>query len=243
MSLRLRQPLGGILLGAAAWVIAGQAHAAGEGAYHMEILLDRFDGGAWHAVDPGLVLEHSDRVRFRFRTNFDGYLYVLNQSTSGKYEQLFPREETGQDNRIRSGSEYLVPATNTLFRIDGPAGYETVYWLVSPVRLTDNSTQSAAPPALPHHAPAPASTDRKPSSPTLTPRCDDSILRSRGDCIDSGAGLKLVPRDGQLPQNLTGAAGKNSQDLLLLRQKDASVVSSPVPLDGPVIYEFQLAHK
>lgn len=236
MSLRLRQPLGAILLGATAWAMTGQAHAAGEGAYHMEILLDRFDGGAWHAVDPGLVLEHSDRVRFRFRTNFDGYLYVLNQSTSGKYEQLFPREETGQDNRIRSGNEYLVPATNTLFRIDGPAGYEIVYWLVSPVRLTDSSTQSAPPPA-------PASADRKPSSPTLIPRCDDSILRSRGDCIDSGAGLKLVPRDGQLPQNLAGAAGKNPQDLLLLRQKDASVVSSPAPLDGPVIYEFQLAHK
>jgi hypothetical protein len=242
MSARLKQPLRGILLGAAVWVLAGQAHAADEGAYHMEILLDRFVDGVWHPVDPGLVLEHSDRVRFRFRTNFDGYLYVLNQSSSGKYERLFPREETGQDNQIRSGHEYLVPATNTLFRIDGPAGYETVYWLVSPVRLADGSTESAAPPALVPPALTPG-TVRKPSSPTLIPRCDDSILRSRGDCIDNGAGLKLIPRDGQLPQNLAGAAGKNPQDLLLLRQKEASVVSSPVPLDGPVIYEFQLAHK
>ena len=39
-------------------------------------------------------------MRFRFRTNFDGYLYVTNLGTSGKYEQLFPRQETGQDNRI-----------------------------------------------------------------------------------------------------------------------------------------------
>jgi hypothetical protein len=237
MSVRTRQPLQAILLGAAVWMLAGQGYAAGEGAYHMEIRLDRYLDGAWHAVDPGLVLEHSDRVRFRFRTNFNGYLYVLNQSSSGKYERLFPREETGQDNRILSGNEYLVPSTNTLFRIDGPAGYEVVYWLVSPVRLTDGSTESAAP-----HSPAP-DTFRRPSSPTLIPRCDDSILRSRGDCIDNGAGLKLVPRDGQLPQNLAGAAGKNSQDLLLLREKETSVVSSPVPLDGPVIYEFQLAHK
>jgi hypothetical protein len=76
----------------------------------MEILLDRLEGDAWRAIDPGLVLERSDRVRFRFRTNFDGYLYVLNQSTSGKYEQLFPRQETGQNNRIEAGKQYQVPA-------------------------------------------------------------------------------------------------------------------------------------
>jgi Domain of unknown function (DUF4384) len=221
-------------LAALACALGVSSHAAGDGGYRMEIMLDRLDAGAWHAVDPGLVLDHSDRVRFRFRTNFDGYLYVLNQSTSGNYEQLFPREETGQDNHVRSGNEYLVPATDTLFRIDGPAGYEIVYWLVSPVRLS-NGFRSAPPP--------PRSPGEKTAPPTLLPRCDDSILRSRGDCIDNGAGLKLVPRDGQLPQNLAGAAPQKPQDLLLLRQKEASVVSSPVPLDGPVIYEFHLAHR
>ena len=80
-----------------------------QGAHRMEILLERLDGDTWHTIDPGLVLAQGDRVRFRFRTNFDGYLYVMNQSTSGKYEQLFPREETGQDNRIAAGKEYQVP--------------------------------------------------------------------------------------------------------------------------------------
>jgi Domain of unknown function (DUF4384) len=222
-------------LGSLACALCSQSRA-GEGAYRMEILLDRLDAGAWHAVDPGLVLEHSDRVRFRFRTNFDGYLYVLNQSTSGKYEQLFPREETGQDNRVRAGSEYQVPATNTLFRIDGPAGHEIVYWLVSPVRLSEGLERPSPPPQK-------GAAGKPPSAPALIPRCDDSILRARGDCIDNGAGLKLVPRDGQLPPSLAGAAGQNSKDLLLLRQKDTSVVSSPGPLDGPVIYEFHLAHR
>jgi hypothetical protein len=185
----------------------------------MEILLDRFEGGSWKPVDPGLVLDHADRVRFRFRSNFDGYLYVLNRGTSGKSEQLFPRAETGQQNVIRSGQEYQVPATDTLFRIDGPAGYEVVYWLVSPVRLAEG---------LSHLGPTPA------KAPALQPRCDDAILRARGDCIDSAAGVKLTPRD--LPS-------RNAQDLLLMRQKDASVVASPVPLDRPVIYEFHLAHR
>ena len=77
----------------------------------------------------------------------------------------------------------------------------------------------------------------------LAPRCDDTILRARGDCIDNGAGLKLIPRDAQLPQNLAGAASHTPEDLLVLRQKDASVVSSPAPLPGPVVYEFRLAHR
>ena len=113
----------------------------------MEIMLDRFDGGSWHSIDPGLVLEQADRVRFRFRTNFDGYLYVMNQSTSGKYEQLFPREETGQDNRIVAGKEYQIPATASVFRIAGPAGHEVVYWLITPARLTDGPPRYSAPPA------------------------------------------------------------------------------------------------
>ena len=203
-----------------------------QSAQRMEIMLDRFEGGAWHSIDPALVLEQADRVRFRFRSSFDGYLYVMNQSTSGKYEQLFPRDETGQDNRIVAGKEYQIPATASVFRIAGPAGHEVVYWLITPARLTDGVPRYSAPPSGKSVAP-----------PTLIPRCDDAILRSRGDCIDHSAGPKLVPRDVDLPQNLAGAAGQNPNNLLFLRQKDTSVISSPTPLAGPVIYEFRLAHK
>ena len=209
-----------------------QSRTMTEGAHRMEIMLERLDGGTWRTIDPGLVLAQGDRVRFRFRTNFDGYLYVMNQSSSGKYEQLFPREETGQDNRIAAASEYLVPATSTAFRIAGPAGYEIVYWLVTPARLSDGP---------PHYPPPPS--DHKTTPLTLIPRCDDAILRARGDCIDDSAGPKLVPRGGDIPKNLADAAGQGPRDLLFMRQKNTAVISSPVPLTGPVIYEFRLAHR
>src|SRR5208283_2520891 len=93
-----------------------QARNMAQGAHRMELMLERLDGAAWKTIDPALVLAQGDRVRFRFRTNFDGYLYVTNQSTSGKYEQLFPREETGQNNRITAGKDYQVPATSVAFR-------------------------------------------------------------------------------------------------------------------------------
>jgi hypothetical protein len=221
-----------LALGLLASAAFPQTRTITEGSHHMEITLDRLDGDEWRSVDPALVLAHGDRVRFRFRTNFDGYLYVMNQSTSGKYEQLFPREETGQDNRIAANKEYQVPATATAFRIDGPAGYETVYWLVTPARLTDAPPRLGAPPQ-----PSPA------KAPTLIPRCDDAVLHARGDCIDHSAGPKLVPRGADLPQNLASQADSAQRDLLFLQQKDTAVIASSAPLTGPVIYQFRLAHK
>jgi len=64
------------------------------------------------------VFDTGDRVRFRFRANFDGYLYVMNQSTSGNYETLFPREDTGS--RIASRREGVRGSGHAgLFRITG----------------------------------------------------------------------------------------------------------------------------
>ena len=219
-------------LSLAATLALPQSRTLTEGAHRMELVLERLDRDTWRAIDPGLVLVQGDRVRFKFRTNFDGYLYVMNQSTSGTYEQLFPRQETGQDNRIAASTEYQVPATSAAFRIAGPAGYETVYWLVTPARLTD---------AAPRYQPPPAN---KAAPPTLIPRCDDTILKSRGDCVDPSAGPKLVPRGEDLPRNLTSPGlSREQRDLLFLRQKNTAVISSPVPLTGPVIYEYRLAHR
>ncbi|HTS24939.1 MAG TPA: DUF4384 domain-containing protein [Bryobacteraceae bacterium] len=209
-----------------------QARKMNQGPHRMEITLERFDLGMWHAIDPSLVLAEGDRLRFRYRTNFDGYLYVTNQTSSGKYEQLFPLVETGQDNRIASGKEYQVPATAADFRVAGPAGYEVVYFLVTPSRI------SAAPPRV-----EPVPPDFKTNPPVLIPRCDDTVLKARGDCIDHSAGPNLVPRGVELPQTLADAADQGRRDLLFMRQNDKAVISSPAPLTGPVIYEFRLAHK
>jgi hypothetical protein len=209
-----------------------QTRTMTQAGHRMELVLERLDRDTWRAIDPGLVLAQGDRVRFKFRTNFDGYLYVMNQSTSGTYEQLFPRPETGQDNAISASKEYQVPATSAAFRIAGPAGYETVYWLVTPARLNDTAPRYQPPPAA------------KAAPPVLIPRCDDTILKSRGDCVDPSAGPKLVPRGEPLPQNLAAPEiGREQRDLLFLRQKNTAVISSPVPLAGPVIYEFRLAHR
>lgn len=197
----------------------GQTVKLARGSHRIELDLERYQSGAWRPIDPGLVLDQNDRVRFRFRSNFDGYLYVSNQGTSGDYTQLFPRQDTGDKNRVLSGREYLVPATaDGSFKVTGPAGHDVVYWMVSPIELS--SKDKPPPPAL------------KPGEipPNMTPRCDGAILRARGDCVDDTAGPRAV-------------SGMQSRELLFIRQQNRAVVSSPAALKGPVIYEFHLAHR
>jgi hypothetical protein len=81
-----------------------------------------------------------------------------------------------------------------------------------------------AAPGLPERA--------EPRTPVeMKPRCDDTIFRARGDCVDTAAGPKLQAGDSA------------SKDLMFMRQKNSSVISSQVPLQGPVVYEFRLAHR
>ncbi|MEO8128163.1 MAG: DUF4384 domain-containing protein [Bryobacteraceae bacterium] len=187
-----------------------------QNASRMEITLERRDGSAWKSVDPGMVLAANDRVRFRFKSNFKGYLYVINHSTSGTSTLLFPRQDTGSVNQIDAGKEYVVPATQGAFRVEGPEGYDVISWMVSPVML--------AAPSLPERSEPPAPVEMK-------PRCDDTIFKARGDCVDTAAGPK------------SPADSKASRELVFMRQKNSSVIASPIPLQGPVVYEFRLAHR
>jgi hypothetical protein len=201
----------------------------------LEITLERKVGDEWRIADPGLVFEQNDEVRFRLAGTLDGYLYVMNLNTSGQYVLLFPREDTGQANRIQAHKEYLVPPTEGWFRITGPPGYEIVYWLISPVELqnqTIDSKPAFAPPAEPGRVPS-----------NLLPRCDDSIFKSRGDCIDTSAGPKGIGEAEKLPDNLTGVAGAASRELTFSQLDHSTVVLSPTSLKGPVIFEFRLAHR
>jgi hypothetical protein len=199
----------------------------------MRISLQRMDGADWRTVDPGLVLKTGDRVRFRFQSNFDGYLYVMNLGTSGSYTLLFPREETGRENNLKASTEYLIPATQAYFRIAGPPGHDVVYWLVSPVPLGGGSA----------YVPLPPPPKQTALPPNLLPRCDETIMRARGLCVDSSAGPKSVRQSEQLPGNLAAVPGASTRELVIMRQQEQAVVSSPAPLGGPVIYEFRIAHR
>lgn len=198
----------------AAVALAQQSRVSNQGAHRMEVILERLESGAWKVIDPALVLEKDDRIRFKFKANFAGFLYVTNQSTSATNTLLFPRGDTGSNNRITANREYIVPTTKGAFRVDGPAGYDVVAWMISPVEL-----------GRPDTPPVPT-----PIASKMTPRCDDALFRARGACLDSSAG----PQAGKKDENA---------DVVIIREKESSVISSAVPLKAPVVYEFHLAHR
>jgi hypothetical protein len=203
----------------------------------IQLTVERQDPSAsgtagWRKVDSALVFGQGDHVRFRLSANFPGYLYVMNHGTAGTYELLFPRSDTGSDNTIEASKEYVVPATQGWFRVGGPAGQDVIYWLVSPVELSHEYTPPAPPPA------------RTKPSPTMRPRCDDSILKARGECIDSTAGVGPVKSNEALPGNFAGVTAATPRDLLFIQEEEGGVqLSSKSPLVGPVVYELRLAHR
>lgn len=228
--------LGYVCLLAAVSVLSatGQTRKLSQGSNRMELTLERYDGSGWKIVDPGMVFAKGDRIRFRFRTNFSGFLYVMNQGTGGSYTQLFPTEDAGMENRVEADTEYYVPSTKDgSFKIAGPAGHDVVYWMVTPGAISGTQKHTPLPPPPLDSTPP----------PTMTPRCDDAILRARGDCVDSSAGAKPVARGQELPINLQKAKPDSSQELVFMKSQNRSVVTAQSKLTGPVVFEYRLAHK
>jgi hypothetical protein len=221
-------------------------HASSKpGSELMEIVLEKKTGDAVQAMAAGHVFQAGDILRFRLRPAFDGFLYVTDLGTSGKSSLLFPKQETGSDNHIDHAREYVVPATpDGWFEVSGPPGYERLYFVMSPVALAGGAVPSAPANAAPNpNQGIPQGT----APPTMHPRCNDEIFKSRGDCVDPNAGPKRVDPSATLPgpvRDLLGddSPGKASRDLNFTQKSSSSVVTSVSPMSGPVVYEFLLAH-
>ena len=56
-----------------------------DAAQQILITVERETPQGWQVIDPALVLDSGTRLRFRFKSSFPGYLYVMNQGTSGAY--------------------------------------------------------------------------------------------------------------------------------------------------------------
>lgn len=197
----------------------------------VSVAVERQKDGKVERMDPAHVFGSGELVRFRFQANFPGYLYVLNHSTSGRDVLLFPKEETGLDNRVDKDREYVMPMTDSgWFRMEGPPGHEVTYWVLSPVKL------SGRPGPLKDLPPAPSS--------SMTPRCDDSIFRVRGDCIDPSAGPQPVRRRDEIPESLAGLIAAQPRELTMTKSGNSTTsVLVPAGATDPLIYTFRLAHQ
>jgi hypothetical protein len=87
-------------------------------------------------VDAGTRFQSGDRVRFAFESNVDGYLYVVQQGSSGRWTVLFPNPRiNGGRNVIRRLEPYTVPSDDW-FLFDDTPGTEQVFVFLSREALT-----------------------------------------------------------------------------------------------------------
>ena len=184
------------------------------------------------------VFSTGDVIRFRLTAGTSGYLYVLDQGSSGTYTVLFPAPGVASRNRIEAARDYTVPATGDgWFAVDPPAGFDVVYFLLSPTPLASPPGASAPEGSAPQPTPA------APLNPSLQPRCNDAIFQARGECIDNSAGPAPLARDAVLPPQITLVAPHASRDIVLVPEDDNTAVAATSTGTSPVVYTFRLAHR
>jgi hypothetical protein len=199
--------------------MGGAAVCAGQG---IEVSLETRRAGVWRTTDPQTVLQAGDAIRFGFRSAAGGYLYVYCVSSSGEGAWLFPRPGQGQMNRVEPRADYVIPGFNGSFVVGGSAGFDTVYWVLSPVGLDMQ---------------IPAQRGTQPS--TLRPRCSEGPLKARGLCLDGRAGASPVRELDDLPFALEKKLV--ARDLTFRAEDGVSRVSGAG--GGIVVYQFRVAHQ
>jgi hypothetical protein len=201
---------------------------AAQPALRISLQMRQVDGKL-QAIASDHVFKTGDMVQFRVESEFDGYLYVVDQGSSGRFTTVFPTAQAGADNRVRQGQSFSIPAEDeSWYEISGPAGFDVLYFLLSPGPL-------GTPPASSFAAPGPVS--------SLKPRCNDAIFRARGECTDITAGPAALPNDAPLPAPLAPIAKTASRDITIVDKKDGVTVGLKGNSSEPVIYTFRLAHQ
>jgi serine/threonine protein kinase len=82
-------------------------------------------------VTPDTTFHSGDRVRFMFEPNVDGYLFLVQEGSSGKWDLLFPSALiNGGINAVRKGQKYTIPSEGW-FRFDNIPGTERAFVFLS----------------------------------------------------------------------------------------------------------------
>ena len=193
---------------------------------YVQVSLERQEGTDWKALDPRVVLNAKDRIRFKFETTYSGFLYVYNRGSDGSTDRLLPGD--GADNRVEPGKSFTVPSAGS-FVIDGPAGFDVTYWIVSPEPLARIPMFDDAPKTM-----------TGPS--TLIPRCKEGLIArgASGGCLDERAG----PQATANPSKIVPKAQSTLRARTIRLEKDGEArIAAPTSKQAPLIYEFRVAHK
>ncbi len=93
-------------------------------------LLKHRPDGTFDEVSPASVFQLGDKIRMKLMPNQAGYLYIIQQGSSGAWSLLYPPAGTEGTNRLEAGQEYLVPSRG-LWTIQGIPGQEKIFVMLT----------------------------------------------------------------------------------------------------------------
>ena len=94
-------------------------------------ILRRAPGGNAIEVDADTLFRSGDRIRFAFEPNVDGFLYVIQLGSTGRWSVLFPHPQIyGGRNAVTRFGEVSIPPQDW-FRFDENSGSEQVFVYLS----------------------------------------------------------------------------------------------------------------
>lgn len=95
------------------------------------LLIDRNNNSIIEAADPARTFHEGDCVALEFQPNRSGYLYVLEEGSSGAWKALFPSPQLpDESNIVRAQNPVRVPGS-ACFGIHPPQGVERVFVILT----------------------------------------------------------------------------------------------------------------
>lgn len=98
-----------------------------------KITIELMRKGKLSFVKPTFTFRSKDQIRLRMRTNFEGYVTVLNLGSSGKINLLYPVE--GRDNFVKPTADYQIPNGDGWIIFDDTTGTEIISVIMSESKL------------------------------------------------------------------------------------------------------------
>jgi hypothetical protein len=100
-------------------------------------LLQRDPSGRYVEVLPSTVFHSGDHVKLSVMANHSGYLYIIQQGSSGNWSPIFPSQEAAKgSNYIEPAQVYEIP-NDGAFELNKQSGKERLFILLS-VKPIDN---------------------------------------------------------------------------------------------------------
>jgi hypothetical protein len=94
-----------------------------------KITIELMRDGKHSFVKPTYKFRSGDQIRIRMKTNFEGFVSVLNLGSSGKVNLLYPVQ--GRDNYVMPTQDYQIPQGDGWIIFDDQPGTEIVSVIMS----------------------------------------------------------------------------------------------------------------